>query len=84
MSFGWGSPMTRCNPAKRDDDFKAHQKLEFDRYRTAIEIVQHMRKARISCELFIDPREMDSDATAFGQARLRFAASSPCLSRQTS
>jgi hypothetical protein len=39
-----------------------------------------MRKAGIGCELFIDPREMASDATAFGQARLRFAAASPCLS----
>ena len=46
-----------------------------------LSIVQRMRKAGIGCELFIDPREMASDATAFGQARLRFATASPCLSR---
>ena len=40
------------NPARPDEDFKAQQKLEFDRYRTAIEIVQRMREAGISCELF--------------------------------
>jgi hypothetical protein len=40
------------NSARPGEDFKAQQKLEFDRYRTAIEIVQRMREAGISCELF--------------------------------
>jgi hypothetical protein len=31
------------NPARPDDDFKAQQKLEFDRWRTAIAIVERMR-----------------------------------------
>lgn len=34
----------------------AQQKLEFDRWRTAVTIVQCMREVGISCELFIDPR----------------------------
>ena len=42
------------NSAGSDDDFKAQQKLEYDRYRTAIAIVQRMREAGISCELFND------------------------------
>ena len=40
--------------ARQDDDFNTQQKLEFDRYRTAIAIVQHLREAGISCELFND------------------------------
>jgi hypothetical protein len=41
------------NPAgPEDDDLKAQQKLEFDRWRTAVTIVQRMREAGISCELF--------------------------------
>ena len=39
------------NPAGPDDAFKAQQKLEFDRWRTAIAIVECMRKAGVSCEL---------------------------------
>ena len=40
------------NPAgPEDDDFKAQQKLEFDRWRTAIAVVERMREAGISCEL---------------------------------
>jgi len=39
------------NPAKPDDDFKAQQELEFDRWRIAIAIVERMREAGISCEL---------------------------------
>jgi hypothetical protein len=42
------------NPARPDDAFKAQQELEFDRYRTAIAIVQRLREAGISCELFND------------------------------
>jgi hypothetical protein len=42
------------NPARPDDDFKAQQKLEFDRWRMAIAIVQRMREAGISCELSND------------------------------
>ena len=33
------------NPARPDDAFKAQQKLEFDRWRTAIAIVERMREA---------------------------------------
>ena len=39
------------HPATPDDDFRAQQKREFDRWRTAIEIVQRMREAGIHCEL---------------------------------
>jgi hypothetical protein len=42
------------NPAKPNDDFKALQKLEFDRWRTAIAIAERMREAGISCELSND------------------------------
>jgi hypothetical protein len=42
------------NPARPDDDFKAQQKLEFDRWRTAIAIVERMREAGIGCELSND------------------------------
>jgi len=42
------------NPAGPEDDFKEKQEMEFDRHRTAIEIVQRMREAGISCELFND------------------------------
>jgi hypothetical protein len=41
-------------PANPDDNFKAQQKLEFDRWRTAIAIVERMREAGISCELSND------------------------------
>jgi hypothetical protein len=44
------------NPAKTDGDFKAQQKLEVDRLRTAIAIVERMRQAGISCELSNDPQ----------------------------
>ena len=40
------------NPIWPDDDFKAQQELEFDRWRTAVTIVKRMREAGISCELF--------------------------------
>ena len=39
-----------------DDDFKAKQKVELDRLRTAIGIVERMRQAGISCELFNDAK----------------------------
>jgi hypothetical protein len=42
------------NPARPDNDFKAQKKLEFDRRRTAIAIVERMREAGISCELSND------------------------------
>jgi hypothetical protein len=42
------------NPARPDDAFKAQQKLEFDRWRTAIAIVERMREAGIGCELSND------------------------------
>ena len=42
------------NSAGLDDNFKAQQKLEIDRYRTAIAIVQRLREAGLSCELFND------------------------------
>jgi hypothetical protein len=42
------------NPARPDDDFKAQQELEFDRWRRAIVIVKRMREAGISCELSND------------------------------
>ena len=38
-------------PANSRDNFQAQQKQEFDRWRTAIEIVQRFREAGISCEL---------------------------------
>jgi hypothetical protein len=43
------------NPAKTDDDFRSQQKRELDRLRTAITIVERMRQAGISCELFNNP-----------------------------
>ena len=40
------------------------QKLELDRLRTAIALVERMRQAGISCELSNDPKTA-TDATAF-------------------
>ena len=40
------------NPSRLDEDIKAQQQLEFDRWRTAVTIVQRLREAGISCELF--------------------------------
>jgi hypothetical protein len=42
------------NPARPNDAFKAQQRLEFDRWRTASAIVERMREAGISCELSND------------------------------
>ena len=44
------------NPVRPGDDFKARQKLELDRLRTAIALVERMRQAGISCELSNDPK----------------------------
>jgi len=41
------------DPAKPDDNPQAQQKWEFDRWRTAIELVQRMREAGLSCELYV-------------------------------
>jgi hypothetical protein len=41
------------NPAKTGE---AQQKLELDRLRTAIALVERMRQAGISCELSNDPK----------------------------
>ena len=40
------------NPVRPGDDFEAQQKLELDRLRTAIAIVERMRQAGICCELY--------------------------------
>src|SRR5262249_36178815 len=40
------------HPATLKHDPQAQQKREFDRWRTAIEIVQLMREAGIACELW--------------------------------
>ena len=47
---------TILNPARPDGDFKVQQELAFYRWRIAIAIVERMREAGITCELFIDPR----------------------------
>ena len=49
-SFRLSSNIVR-DPSKLDDDLKAQLELEFDRWRTAIEVVQRMREAGVSCEL---------------------------------
>ena len=51
------------NPARPDDDFKAQQKLEFDRWRIAIAIVERMREAGISCELSNDLQNSNCGCT---------------------
>ena len=40
--------------SRLDEDFKAQQKLEFDRWRTVVTIVKLMREVGFSCELFDD------------------------------
>jgi hypothetical protein len=42
------------NPSRLDEDFKAQQKLEFDRWRIAVQVVKRMREAGISSELSND------------------------------
>ena len=62
------------NPAgPEDDDFKTKQKVELDRLRTAIAIVERMRQAGISCELFNDPKTATTASSA-GQMK----AITPC------
>ena len=51
--FGVSSNIVR-NPSTLDDNLKEQQKLELDRYRIAIKIVQRMRETGISCELSSD------------------------------
>lgn len=51
-SFSVSSNIVR-NPAKTGE---AQQKLEFDRLRTAIALVERMRQAGISCELSNFPK----------------------------
>jgi len=41
-------------PSRLEEDFKSQQKLEFDRWQTAVTIVKRLREAGISCELFDD------------------------------
>jgi hypothetical protein len=38
-------------PTRSDEDSHAQQKREFDRWRTAIELVQRMREAGVECQL---------------------------------
>jgi hypothetical protein len=54
LRSAWMPSSISRDPARPDDDFKAQQKLEFDRWRTATVIVEHMREAGISCELAND------------------------------
>ena len=49
------------NPVRPGDDFKARQKLELDRLRTAIAIVERMRQAGICCELYNDVSKTATD-----------------------
>ena len=39
------------HPARPDDSSEAHQKREFDQWRTAIELIQRLRKAGYDCQL---------------------------------
>ena len=55
-SFRMPSSIIRNPAGPDDDDFKAKQKVELDRLRTAIGIVERMRQAGISCELFNDAK----------------------------
>ena len=42
------------HPVTPDDDAQSPQERDFDRWREAIHIIQRMREAGISCELFND------------------------------
>ena len=44
------------NLTRPDDNFSAQQKLEFDRWRAAVALVQRMREAGIDCDLFSNPQ----------------------------
>ena len=46
------SSNTVHRPSRLEEDFKSQQKLEFDRWQTAVTIVKRLREAGISCELF--------------------------------
>jgi hypothetical protein len=39
------------HPTRRDVKVQSEQELEFDRWRTAVDIVRRMREAGISCQL---------------------------------
>ena len=56
------------NPVRPGDDFKARQKLELDRLRTAIAIVERMRQAGICCELYSDVKTA-TDRASIARAR---------------
>ena len=49
------------DPAKPDANIHALQIREFDRWRTAIELVQRMREAGFSCELGITIQDRPTD-----------------------
>jgi hypothetical protein len=57
MSLGTGAGLFKMPsgifryPATPDDDFQAQQRRDFDRLRTAIELVQRLREAGIDCQL---------------------------------
>ena len=38
-------------PARPEDDFRAEQKLELDRWRVAAELVRRLREAGFICEM---------------------------------
>jgi hypothetical protein len=40
------------DPAKPDDNSQTDHEREFDRWRTAVELIQRMREAGIGCELY--------------------------------
>ena len=56
------------NPVRLGDDVKARQKLELDRLRTAIAIVERMRQAGICCELYNDVKTA-TDRASIARAR---------------
>ena len=41
------------HPATPEDDFRAEQERESDRWRVAVDIVRRFREAGISCELSV-------------------------------
>ena len=46
-----------CPPPEQDGRVQSKQELQFDRWRTAIEVVKRLREAGVSCDLIGDPKD---------------------------
>jgi hypothetical protein len=46
-----------CPPPEQDVKVRSEQELQFDHWRTAVEVVKRLREAGVSCELVGNPKD---------------------------